>query len=1623
MLDHIVNGECFMQLVSQYVWQIVPVRRIQLTVVGILLLSLFGGAIHAYAGELLRNNTFSLNLQNWRKAAALASWSPLVGTTLDLEPSAEFRGDLLWQPLNILNPAGEVFTFEVEMARIEADMGSAITFFIEFVDDAGKVQRAQLLSVSNSQTPLLGEGWLSLQRQWHCPPTAQGLTKLIIARTGSGHLRLQKPSLTHDTLTNGPIPTVTAMTPESGPYKTNITITGQNFGAVQGKVFINKVSEDWFAWNSLSIVSWQDNTIVAKVALDNTFGGEIFIITEQGVENSEARSFDLRSSSFILETNSQPQTVVQGVPLTFDFTLTTNADFSIDSYGIDFVFDGWSCNYDSNCTLSPTSMNPAAGQTIPVSLTIDTSKMPPGHYSDNLQTIANSYYARFAKFEFDVTPKGESPIASGMAEFQGDGSIESGMGLPKYRVNLATLDPVLETCLFRMKTHGPPIRLNLWYLGPENSVNGLFGPGWRLNYESAISHDDRSATLFTTNGKILYFTTWQSLQGATETNPVTLTPPSGNYDTLTSYGTYFEYVEKSTRLRYRYEQAEIASTKAYLTTITDRNSQVVSLQTNKETGRISSISDSSGRKFTLNYNGDNKCVSVIAPDSRYYSFSFVNGRLSSISDPAGYMGRYSYDVDGFMTLMSTAGKQTRFTYSARPGLIGDKFVQYVTDPEGKQTKYEFKSGEPGVIKVLNSRGKISEHHNSGGKPTLSIDPTGELRQIGYENQKPVMLSDESGTSRMEYDSRGNLTRLVDALQEQTVMTYDSDDNLLTRTDALDNTWLYQYDSKNNLTQVTDPLAGRITIARDTKGRITTVTDQGNNTRRIFYDTWGNPTSYTDPLGNVTQFVYGNNGMRLSRIVDANGDYKVFTYDKLDRVTMIEYMAASTNKLLGVRSFTWDAFGSTGFTNELGLTYTNTRDAKGQIASITDPEGGITYYEYDSVGNRVKITDALGRMTTNEYDAANRLNNTKDPLGQITQRKYDAGGRLQELRDPNTNLTFWKYDARGGVVLERDALGEIVQTERDSLGRPSRRFNARGDEIQYSYDKLGNMTRKSVYGQGAQYDYVFDPLGNLTGMTGPDGTTTYEYTDRGEVSSISYPNGAKIQFTYDMSGNPLTITYPDGQAVSYQYDNFNRIAMPEILRNAAGEFMGMSEPSKKPVNISWASGNITLDYNAASMPVKIARSSGIDTTLSYDKAGRHAQISHSSASTNLEDMQMQFNLAGEMVSQSIAGTAIFPAMPAGTAAINSLNQISNWSGAAYTYDVDGNLTTAGGRFTAIYDVENRLTSLIRGTSTFSYSYNGLGHRVSRTGGSARKYLYDRAGQLLCIMDGAGNVVYNVVYAGAAVVAYGSSTNGYKYPLFDSSGNVTALTDGSGAVVASYRYLPFGQVQRTGSAVDNPFTFSGIYGVLDQGNGIYAMRRRFYDSTVGKFLQRDPIGITGGINLYTYSDNNPLIKIDPGGENPIIIGGLILWGASRLYNAWGTVKHTADAANKVSETIGNAKETAQSYGRAKKTARNLMNLNNQADNSLEQEIKRGYQMHDARQDTYNRGVEVKDKAMETAASAAQAGYHGARAIQGLIGAKAPVPDGLAGKASEMLTDAAFNEVDKEVIDWDTVPDPFE
>ena len=83
--------------------------------------------------------------------------------------------------------------------------------------------------------------------------------------------------------------------------------------------------------------------------------------------------------------------------------------------------------------------------------------------------------------------------------------------------------------------------------------------------------------------------------------------------------------------------------------------------------------------------------------------------------------------------------------------------------------------------------------------------------------------------------------------------------------------------------------------------------------------------------------------------------------------------------------------------------------------------------------------------------------------------------------------------------------------------------------------------------------------------------------------------------------------------------------------------------------------------------------------------------------------------------------------------------------------------------------------------------------------------------------------------------------------------------SGAVVWSTIYDSFGKATINTGVVTNNLRFAGQY--FDAETGLHYNYHRYYDPSTGRYLNPDPIGLAGGINLFAYVGGNPINDVDP------------------------------------------------------------------------------------------------------------------------------------------------------------------
>jgi RHS repeat-associated protein len=219
----------------------------------------------------------------------------------------------------------------------------------------------------------------------------------------------------------------------------------------------------------------------------------------------------------------------------------------------------------------------------------------------------------------------------------------------------------------------------------------------------------------------------------------------------------------------------------------------------------------------------------------------------------------------------------------------------------------------------------------------------------------------------------------------------------------------------------------------------------------------------------------------------------------------------------------------------------------------------------------------------------------------------------------------------------------------------------------------------------------------------------------------------------------------------------------------------------------------------------------------------------------------------------------------TFSYNGASQVSS-----YPYDMMGRLSGDDTRNYS-WDLASRLISYTESDRNVAFTYDGLGMRVSRTsGGVTQQYVWNYAFGLTSISvvrQGGSDLRYYIHLPGGRLLhSIEAADNARRFYHFDEMGTTLFLSNDSGAITDSYGITPYGLVTASNGITENPFTFIGAYGVMEEGNtGLYYIRARYYDSVSGRFISPDPVRSIHPkqINPYQYGIANPLRYADPSG----------------------------------------------------------------------------------------------------------------------------------------------------------------
>lgn len=766
--------------------------------------------------------------------------------------------------------------------------------------------------------------------------------------------------------------------------------------------------------------------------------------------------------------------------------------------------------------------------------------------------------------------------------------------------------------------------------------------------------------------------------------------------------------------------------------------------------------------------------------------------------------------------------------------------------------------------VIDSIGNVTIQTPSSER-SFQIQPDGSYQ--GDDTAKLIKLGniyrlEDQGDIVAVFNADGFLVYVEDANRFRTTLNYTGD--RVTGLTTVDGTLTLAYNNQGRITSLTDQAGRTSTYTYDSSGQLLLSETDARGTTTYTYNTQYALTSVTESTGVRTAYEYDNQGRLIRQSIGQGSETTIYEYDAVGGITVTDATGAKNRLLLNER---------------------------GQISRVQDPLGQVTQFEYDSNGNLTKAFAPDNSVTTYAYDAQGNLVSQVNSLGQQIKYSYNATTNLLErITDARGNAISYSY-GNDSILDSISYADESTESfSYNNQGELIRAVNRRNQDTRYTYDSQDRLRRQDNP-DGSFLSYTYDDRGNLTEATDQRGTTLLNYDSADRLTKITYPDGRFLEYSYDaadrrtrmidqagntvnysydsVSGRLASITDANNQIiVSYTYDDSGRLAREVHGNETYTTYKFYADGQIRQVANYAANGTINSQfdytYNNAGWQTGASTLDG-QWTYSYDAIGQltRAIFTSSNPAIPSQDLSYTYDAAGNRIRTIENGVTT-------SYTTNNLNEYITVGTTSYAYDADGNLVskTANGQTWAYeYNAQNQLTGVTEpnGNRT-SYEYDAFGNRIASIyNGQRTEYLIDSfgIGNVVAEYDGNGNLIARYTH-GLGLESRIDSNNGATYYDFNATGSTVGLTGLSGLYLNRYAYQPFGQEIFETETVANPFEFIGRWGVAEEASGLDFMRARYYDNSTGRFLATDPIGIQGGLNLYGYSQNNPVSYIDPNGE---------------------------------------------------------------------------------------------------------------------------------------------------------------
>ncbi|MEF2969293.1 RHS repeat-associated core domain-containing protein [Paenibacillus sp. M1] len=521
-----------------------------------------------------------------------------------------------------------------------------------------------------------------------------------------------------------------------------------------------------------------------------------------------------------------------------------------------------------------------------------------------------------------------------------------------------------------------------------------------------------------------------------------------------------------------------------------------------------------------------------------------------------------------------------------------------------------------------------------------------------------------------------------------------------------------------------------------EGRLVELVNVEGQTLRVEQNEPGLTERMTDQLtGRILNFTYDERGLliavqdakrtvrfeynehrHMSRLVDANGQATDILCDEDGRILKV----ATDGK----------------------LEFENTFDVYHRIVAQKDPNGQISYMEYD--------TESLPGQIVTTFT---------NPLGYQTRYVHDRECLLTEIAYPDGSKVNYTYNEHGQEIGCAYSDGRIVSRLYDERGRLIQYMDELGHQTRFEYNERDQLV-KEIDAEGHETSYQYDERHRLVSVIRADGSSSeMGYTAEGQKSFYRDFNSAVRKFRYGANGELAAWEDAEGRPSEVAVDEAGRIA---VVRNALGEaFTREYDGNDNLIRTQDALGHTwEYRYDADDHLIGSKDPFGAETIYTYTASGKPASVTDPLGHTTEYRYDAADRLVAEIHPDGEQTTLEYDLGDRLIAVIDPLGRRTQ-----YNYD-------AAGRLQAVIDGEGRLVRQL--------TYDPAGNPIAVTNGLGHttSYRFNQINRVTEVSDASGRVTRYKYDALSRLTEVEEAEQAHYRQEYDGEGRVTAYEDGNG-----------------------------------------------------------------------------------------------------------------------------------------------------------------------------------------------------------------------------------------------------